>query len=122
MINYVDKEYPCDCECHTNKNVLHCVPCCYDGSYKGAGKCIAHFDDSDFYLFKLKNGRNLKLHLYSVVFYHPELMECPNCEAVLNINNPYRYMETKCPECDQLCEVEEDWDFNIRSYLVRKEC
>lgn len=39
LINYVDTSYPCNCECHTNNNILHCVPCCCDRSYHGLAKC-----------------------------------------------------------------------------------
>jgi hypothetical protein len=38
-INYIDTNYPCRCACHTNANILHCIPCCYDMSYSGSAKC-----------------------------------------------------------------------------------
>jgi len=45
-IFYVDKGYPCDCECHKEgSNVLHVVACCHDNSYRGAAT-----------LYGVKNG------------------------------------------------------------------
>ena len=46
-IEYVDDRCPCKCVCHSDKNVLHVVPCCYDRSYSGTGivKSI-HIDEN----------------------------------------------------------------------------
>jgi hypothetical protein len=32
FVEYKDPHYPCNCECHTNPFMMHCVPCCYDQS------------------------------------------------------------------------------------------
>lgn len=53
QINYVDKSYPCDCECHTDKNILHFMPCCSDMSYKGPGKFVAFDQDRELYVFEV---------------------------------------------------------------------
>jgi hypothetical protein len=35
FVEYKDPIYPCDCECHLpGSRILHCMPCCYDQSYK----------------------------------------------------------------------------------------
>lgn len=39
-ITYKDPNYPCRCRCHSNENVMHCMPCCYDMSYYGMALCI----------------------------------------------------------------------------------
>ena len=33
-VEYKDPGYPCNCECHTNPFILHCMPCCDDQSWK----------------------------------------------------------------------------------------
>ena len=39
LISYTDLNYPCDCECHSNPNILHIMACCHDKSYYGPAKC-----------------------------------------------------------------------------------
>jgi hypothetical protein len=36
FVEYKDPSYPCNCRCHTpgEFTIMHCMPCCYDGSYK----------------------------------------------------------------------------------------
>lgn len=34
FVEYKDPGYPCNCECHTNPFIMHCVQCCYDQSWK----------------------------------------------------------------------------------------
>lgn len=43
-INYVDVNYPCNCPCHTNKNVMHIEEYCFDRSYKGPALCVSKCD------------------------------------------------------------------------------
>ena len=66
VINYVDKSYPCDCDCHTSKNILHIEPCCWDKSYSGKAKCLQKFD-SEYFLFEVSTFRKLKLHISSII-------------------------------------------------------
>lgn len=35
LIEWRDPNYPCHCQCHSNSNIMHIAPCCYDGSYTG---------------------------------------------------------------------------------------
>lgn len=34
FVEWKDRSYPCNCECHTNPFIMHCVACCDDQSYK----------------------------------------------------------------------------------------
>jgi len=40
IIDFVDPNYPCDCECHTNPGMVHVITCCYDNGYKGPALCV----------------------------------------------------------------------------------
>jgi hypothetical protein len=66
LVKYVDKNYPCDCDCHRSKNILHFEACCWDKSYSGPAKCIQKFD-REFSLFEVSTFRKIKLHNDSVI-------------------------------------------------------
>ena len=34
FVEYKDPGYPCNCECHTNPFIMHCMQCCDDQSWK----------------------------------------------------------------------------------------
>jgi hypothetical protein len=34
FVEYKDPGYPCNCECHTNPFIIHCMQCCDDQSWK----------------------------------------------------------------------------------------
>lgn len=62
IIEFQDPNYPCDCECHTNKNVMHIMPCCDDRSMTVKAKYQGVFMDQDFvpvliyHIFVNQNG------------------------------------------------------------------
>ena len=43
-VDWVDPNYPCDCECHRGTGVMHFMPCCYDSSWGGFAFCLAKID------------------------------------------------------------------------------
>lgn len=70
LINYKDTRYPCDCECHTNPDILHIVACCYDKSYYGTALCfykMINEDKIEIVYFKIGEYRTLCLFPKSVI-------------------------------------------------------
>jgi len=51
-ITYDDPDYPCNCPCHRNASILHCVPCCHDMSYTGPARCVEKLDDKQQCVFE----------------------------------------------------------------------
>ncbi len=49
-IDYVDYSYPCSCECHTKKGIMHIDACCYDNSYNGPATCVLIENDKFYFL------------------------------------------------------------------------
>lgn len=54
-INYVDANYPCDCDCHKpGRNVRHIVACCHDMSYRGPAICESKNNQLRMITFAMK--------------------------------------------------------------------
>jgi hypothetical protein len=66
-INYVDQNYPCKCECHTNNSIVHFMPCCFDHSYSGPAICIAKDDEKELCAMAVSTIRYMVLHTSSVI-------------------------------------------------------
>lgn len=65
-VQYIDENYPCNCPCHRNDNILHIMACCSDRSYSGLAKCVEKIDP-EWYVFHIQNYRYLKLHISSIL-------------------------------------------------------
>lgn len=67
-VNYVDKNYPCDCECHTNDGIIHIDACCSDRSYSGIARCYAKMNDPvEICYFLIGKYRTISLFPASVI-------------------------------------------------------
>jgi hypothetical protein len=66
-VDFDDPNYPCDCACHTDKNILHCEPCCDDRSYQGQGMCIGKDEASSFVAVSINKNRFLVVRPISII-------------------------------------------------------
>jgi hypothetical protein len=64
-IDYIDPNYPCDCDCHTEENILHIDACCYDNSYHGIVQYIREIS-SGKHLVKTNDNRTKVFPTYSI--------------------------------------------------------
>lgn len=80
VINYVDRDYPCRCPCHSSNGMMrHIMACCRDRSYSGPAKCIGRYqtckletipfiEDYDKYWdFHINDIRGIILHESSII-------------------------------------------------------
>lgn len=54
--------YVCDCKCHENPNIMHCMPCCYECEFCGilikTGCMGIHQKECKEAIKKLKEDKN----------------------------------------------------------------
>lgn len=71
-IRYIDPNYPCNCECHTNRYICHIMACCSDYSWSGVLRCMSPLHEVDipknYYLFTddVRTGF-YQFHEYSII-------------------------------------------------------
>lgn len=97
-IKYEDMNYPCNCGCHTNGNIMHIVPCCQDNSYDGIAYLVAITECHSSFFLKPKCREWLNLGPMSVMRPTDETFEL-NQDAIDyllgKINENFKISKTK---------------------------